>query len=86
LNRPELNAEDILAAMNRHGVEYVVIGAFAAIAQGAPIDATYDIDVTPQRSPKNLTRLSQALSDLVQCLVINRTVRGGRRDLVRPSR
>jgi hypothetical protein len=23
---------------------------------------------------------------LVQCLVINRTVRGGRRDLVRPSR
>jgi hypothetical protein len=64
LNRPELNAEDILAALNRHGVEYVVIGAFAAIAQGAPIDATYDIDVTPRRSPQNLTRLSQALSDL----------------------
>lgn len=47
--RPPLSAQDILAALNRRGVRYVVIGAFAAIAQGAPIDATYDIDVTPQR-------------------------------------
>lgn len=28
--RPELTAEDILAALNRRGVGYVVIGAFAA--------------------------------------------------------
>jgi hypothetical protein len=53
-----------LAALNRHGVEYLVIGAFAAIAQGAPIDATYDVDVTPRRSPENLRRLSDALRDL----------------------
>src|SRR5579884_2375488 len=62
--RPDLSAEDILAVLNRRGVRYVVIGAFAAIAQGAPIDATYDIDVTPNRDPQNLQRLSQALSDL----------------------
>ena len=62
--RPRLSAEDILAALNRQGVHYVVIGAFAAIAQGAPIEATYDVDVTPQRDPENLKKLSLALSDL----------------------
>jgi hypothetical protein len=62
--RPQLSAEDILAALNRRGVHYVVIGAFAAIAQGAPIEPTYDIDVTPRRDPENLERLSLALSDL----------------------
>jgi hypothetical protein len=64
LARPPLSAQDILAALNRRGVRYVVIGAFAAIAQGAPIDAAFDIDVTPQRDPQNLERLSLALSDL----------------------
>jgi hypothetical protein len=33
VTRPELSAEDILAVLNRHRVDYVVIGAFAAIAQ-----------------------------------------------------
>jgi len=64
VSRPALSAEDMLAALNRHHVEYVVIGAFAAIAQGVPIQATYDIDVTPRRSPENLDRLSRALRDL----------------------
>jgi hypothetical protein len=64
VNRPALRAEHILAALNRRGVEYLIIGAFAAIAQGAPIDATYDIDVTPKRTPENLGRLSDALLDL----------------------
>jgi hypothetical protein len=64
VNRPPLRAEHVLAALNCHGVEYLIIGAFAAIAQGAPIDATYDVDVTPRRSPENLRRLSDALRDL----------------------
>lgn len=63
-SRPELSAETILAALKARGVRFVVIGAFAAIAQGAPIEATYDIDVTPQRDPDNLQRLSEALDDL----------------------
>lgn len=68
---PSLSAEDILAVLNRQGVRYVVIGAFAAIAHGAPIDATYDIDVTPHRDPQNLQRLSQALSDLDARIRVN---------------
>jgi hypothetical protein len=61
---PELNAAAIIAALNRHQVRYVVIGAFAAIAQQAPIPATRDIDLTPETSQENLARLSQALTEL----------------------
>lgn len=42
----------------------MVIGAFAAIAQQAPIDPTRDIDFTPDTAPDNLRRLSTALKDL----------------------
>jgi len=56
--------EHLLEVLNRHGVRYVVIGAFAAIAQGAPLGATYDIDLTPSRTTENLSRLSSALREL----------------------
>jgi hypothetical protein len=61
---PELNAAAIVAALNRHQVRYVIIGAFAAIAQQAPIPATRDIDLTPEVSVENLARLSSALQEL----------------------
>jgi hypothetical protein len=54
----------ITEVLNRHGVRYVVIGAFAAIAQQAPIPATRDIDITPDTSDDNLARLSGALDEL----------------------
>ncbi|MPZ70565.1 MAG: hypothetical protein GEU71_13710 [Actinobacteria bacterium] len=50
--------------LNKHRVRHVVIGAFAAIAQQAPIPATRDIDLTPEDSPENLERLSDALRAL----------------------
>ena len=61
---PGFNPAAIVAALNRHQVRYVIIGAFAAIAQRAPIPATRDIDITPDASAENLTRLSRALTDL----------------------
>jgi hypothetical protein len=61
---PSLNPAAIVASLNQHQVRYVIIGAFAAIAQQAPIPATRDIDVTPEASQENLARLSQALIDL----------------------
>lgn len=61
---PDLNPDAIIAALHRHQVRYVVIGAFAAIAQQAPIPATRDIDLTPDTAPENLARLSRALTDL----------------------
>jgi hypothetical protein len=61
---PELDAETIVATLNKFGVKYVVIGAFAAQLQGAPIPRTRDIDVTPATDAANLKRLSDALHDL----------------------
>lgn len=42
----------------------MVIGAWAAIAQGAPIGATRDIDLTPATVDANLERFLRALKDL----------------------
>ena len=59
-----LNAAAIVDVFSRYDVEYVVIEAFAAIAQRAPIPATRDIDLTPNASPENLAKLSRALYSL----------------------
>jgi hypothetical protein len=64
LAAPALDAAAIVAELNRHGVNYVVIGAFAAIAQQAPIPPTRDIDITPEETRENLDRLSAALHAL----------------------
>lgn len=61
---PDLDAAAIVTVLNRHEVRYIVIGAFAAIAQKTPIPATRDIDLTPERSRDNLRRLSAALKEL----------------------
>lgn len=61
---PELDAETIVATLNKFGVKYVVIGAFAAQLQGAPIPRTRDIDVTPATDTANLKRLSDSLYEL----------------------
>ncbi len=64
MKRPELSAEHIFAALNHHRVDYVVIGAFAAIAQGVPLEATHDVDLTPRRDSENMRRLSTVLDEL----------------------
>ena len=58
-----MSSFDALAALHRHGVEFIVIGAFSAVAQGYPLP-TQDVDVTPSRDPVNLERLAAALSEL----------------------
>jgi hypothetical protein len=54
---------EILRVLERHGVEFVVIGGLAAAVQGSPF-VTTDVDVTPRRARKNLERLSAALKEL----------------------
>lgn len=53
----------LLDVLNHSGVDYVVIGGFAATAYGSPLPTT-DVDVSPERSPANLARLSRALDVL----------------------
>ena len=58
-----LNPVSILSALERHDVAYVVIGGVAAIAHGSPLP-TYDLDITPERSKKNLRALLDALAEM----------------------
>lgn len=54
----------IIEVLARHGVDYVVIGGFAAELYRAPVPPTRDIDVTPSMTAPNLARLSAALYEL----------------------
>lgn len=60
---PSFKPESILAVLLAHEVEFVVIGGYGAVLQGAPY-VTFDIDVTPRVTPDNLDRLSRALKKL----------------------
>lgn len=62
-DEPVFQPEEIIAALEEHGVDYVVIGGIAALLHGSP-HLTFDIDITPDRRRPNLERLSSALRDL----------------------
>jgi hypothetical protein len=57
------DTEAILRALVTHEVEFVLIGAMAAIARNAPM-VSYDVDITPARTPQNLEKLAAALKEL----------------------
>ncbi|MFV0494113.1 hypothetical protein [Mycobacterium sp.] len=53
----------IVEVLDRHRVEYVLVGGYAAQLYGSR-RPTYDLDVTPSVTPDNLARLSSALREL----------------------
>jgi hypothetical protein len=53
----------ILAAFDRHGVNYVLVGGMAMAAQGL-VRATRDIDMVVSVEAKNIDRLKAALREL----------------------
>jgi len=60
---PELRSAELLDALQRHRVQFVVVGGFAAQLHGATRQ-TKDLDLCPARSKDNLDRLAAALHDL----------------------
>jgi predicted nucleotidyltransferase len=58
-----LDIEQLVHVLDRHGVRYVLIGGVAARLHGSP-ELTEDIDITPERSRENLTRLAAALQEM----------------------
>ena len=52
--------DEIFAAFNKAGVEYVVIGGLAAVLHGSPL-RTGDADICPRRDTANLERLGPHL-------------------------
>jgi hypothetical protein len=53
----------VFSALDRHGVDYVTIGAFAVIAHGY-VRATADIDLIARQDRDNLERLAAAFGEL----------------------
>ena len=58
-----VEAMQILAAFDRHGVAYVLVGSMAMAAQGL-VRATRDIDVFVDPGESNVARLKAALKDV----------------------
>ena len=50
----------ICRVLNEEGVDYVIVGGFAAVVHGSSLP-TRDIDVVPSRRADNLDRLARAL-------------------------
>jgi hypothetical protein len=59
----EFAPQEVFAALQRHGVRYVLVGGLAATLRGAP-HVTTDADIVPEIGRENLERLSAALSEL----------------------
>jgi len=53
----------IVAAFERQGASYVIVGALARVLQGAD-ELTRGVDLTPSLRPKNLERVEAALASL----------------------
>lgn len=58
-----LRLDEILRTLTEFGVEFVVVGGVAVQAHGY-LRATADLDVVPNPTLLNLSRLGEALSDL----------------------
>jgi predicted nucleotidyltransferase len=63
-----------LQALDRHGVEFIVIGGVAGLVHGSSYP-TYDLDIVYARDASNLKRLAAALAE------IGVTLRGAPADL-----
>ncbi len=77
---PVFDPEAILAALERRGVRYVLIGGLAAILHGSP-HITTDVDITPSTDAGNLARLALALEDLEARLRVENEPGGAAVDL-----
>lgn len=69
-----LDLQPLLKALDRHGVDFVVVGGLAGIAHGSSYP-TYDLDIAYSRERSNLRRLASALAE------IGVTLRGAPSDL-----
>jgi hypothetical protein len=72
---PDFEPERILEVLANQDVDFVLIGGLAAATRGSPF-LTQDVDITPDVSRDNLSRLSAALKEL-QARIRAEGVEGG---------
>jgi hypothetical protein len=58
-----LRPQPLLKALDRHGVDFVLVGGLAGIAHGSSYP-TYDLDIAYSRDRPNFERLVDALRDI----------------------
>jgi hypothetical protein len=63
MDSPSPGLETLLARLAASGTEFVLVGALAAVAQGAPL-TTFDIDVVHRRDAVNVDRLLAFLASV----------------------
>ena len=61
---PQLRLTELIAALTRNAVDFVVIGGVAAQLHQLPMPATVDLDITPSRTPENLKRLAKVFDEI----------------------
>ena len=52
-----------LTALDKSGVDFILVGGLAAVLQGAPLQ-TYDVDIVYSRAPANIERLLKFLDSV----------------------
>jgi hypothetical protein len=57
----DFHPQKIFEVLDEHEIDFVVIGAMAAVLQGAALTATFDVDIAAATTDENRTRLASAL-------------------------
>ena len=63
MSNPEIELERIAEVLQRHSVDYVVVGGLAVVLHGGET-TTHDIDLAFDSSSTNIERLADALEEL----------------------
>jgi hypothetical protein len=61
--RPSLRLRPLLELLDRHAVDFIVVGGIAGIVHGSA-HPTFDFDVVYARDDRNLQRMASALAEL----------------------
>ena len=68
---PPLQAKEILRLLHKFDVKFIVIGGYVADLHNFDIGTTVDLDITPQRTEKNLEKLAKFMDALDVGLLTN---------------
>ena len=63
MDSPPSGLTTLLARLAASGTDFVLVGALAAVAQGAPL-TTFDVDVVHRRGADNVERLLEFLASI----------------------
>lgn len=62
-NPPVSDLSALLKGLNEARVQFILVGGLAAVVQGAPV-TTFDLDIVPRHTGKNLARLMHFLESV----------------------